>query len=48
MNRDEMTYRVGRWKARAKVPTERAALRSTDTDETETQHLSGRVWTALD
>ena len=47
MNRDETTYRAGTWKARVEVPTERAALRSTDTDETQTQYLGGDVWKAL-
>ena len=47
MNRDETKYRAGTWKARVEVPTERAALRSTDTDETQTQYLGGDVWKAL-
>ena len=47
MNRDETKYRAGTWKARVEVPTERAALRSTDIDETETQYLGGDVWKAL-
>ena len=47
MNRDETQYRAGTWKARVEVPTETAALRSTDTDETETQYLGGDVWKAL-
>ena len=47
MNRDETKYRAGTWKARVQVPTETAALRSTDTDETQTQYLGGDVWKAL-
>ena len=47
MNRDETKYRAGTWKARVEVPTEKAALRSTDTDETQTQYLGGDVWKAL-
>ena len=47
MNRDETKYRAGTWKARVEVPTEKAALRSFDTDETETQYLGGDVWKAL-
>jgi hypothetical protein len=47
MNRDETKYRAGTWKARVEVPTEEAALRSTDTDETQTQYLGGDVWKAL-
>ena len=47
MNRDETQYRAGTWKARVEVPTETAALRSTDSDETQTQYLGGDVWKAL-
>jgi hypothetical protein len=47
MNKDETKYRAGTWKARVEVPTEKAALRSTDTDETEMRHLGGDVWKAL-
>jgi predicted transcriptional regulator len=47
MNRDETTYRAGKWRACVQVPTQRAALRSSDTDDTERKYLGGEVWKAL-
>jgi hypothetical protein len=47
MNRDETQYRSGTWKARVEVPTDEAALRSTDVDDTRTQYLGGDVWKIL-
>jgi hypothetical protein len=47
MNRDETTYRAGTWKARVEVPTDEAALRSVDTNETRVQYLGGENWKAL-
>lgn len=44
MNRDEATYRAGQWTARVEVPTDRARLRSVDTDETTTEYLGGKNW----
>jgi len=47
MNRDEIKYRMGSWKASVQVPTDDAALRSTDTDETRIEYLGGDVWEGL-
>ena len=47
MNRDEIKYRTGSWKASVSVPTDDAALRSTDTDETRIEYLGGDVWEGL-
>jgi len=47
MNRDETQYRAGTWEARVEVPTDEAALRCTDTEETRTEYLGGDVWKAL-
>ena len=44
MNRDEAVYRAGQWTARVEVPTDRARLRSVDTDETTTEYLGGKNW----
>ena len=47
MNRDEVQYRAGTWKAHVEVPTDEATLRSVDSDETRVQYLGGETWKAL-
>jgi len=47
MNRDEVKYRLGSWKARVEVPTETAQLRSVDSDETRTEYVGGENFKAL-
>jgi hypothetical protein len=47
MNRDEIAYRTGSWKAYVEVPTEEATLRSVDSDETRTEYLGGDIWKGL-
>jgi predicted transcriptional regulator len=47
MNRDEVQYRAGNWKAHVEVPTDEATLRSVDSDETRVQYLGGETWKAL-
>jgi len=47
MNRDEVQYRAGSWKAHVEVPTDDATLRSVNSDETRVQYLGGETWKAL-
>lgn len=47
MNRDETRFRSGSWSASVEVPTDEAALRSTDINDTRTQHLGGDIWKTL-
>jgi len=47
MNRDEVKFRIGSWKAHVDVLTEHSRLRSTNLEETETKRIGGQNWEAV-
>jgi len=47
MNRDEVKFRIGSWKAHVDVLTEHSRLRSTSLEETETKFIGGQNWEAV-